>query len=151
MISKPLPSRIILVMKLSWKVRFHGPLLSPLHHFTAFTESDSTIIWLLRGLPMDNEIRIALWIASTSAWLISISGIGVEKRHKNFPNWSRRTPPMADFASFAFRDASTFHLREEKLGGDQALESRWDPRDWWERVWGDQSRHLRFLMISFGL
>lgn len=106
----------VLRMKCKMKLRFQGPEHSPLHHLTAFAESDSTITDENWSWEEACKIFNALWIVKTSAWLISIWGIGIEKRHMNFLSFPQSTPPIADFWDKGFNDASTFHFKE--LAGD---------------------------------
>ena len=110
---------LALRMKFRWKFKFHGPPFSPLHHDTAFDESDSRMNSLCLMALLDSEILIALWIARTSALFISMKGIGVEKRQIKFPLWFLRTPPIAEHDSHMLTDASTFHLTTLITGGHQ--------------------------------
>lgn len=105
------------LIKFRWKVKFQGPPHSLLHHRTAFVESDSRMNMQFWTLWFDNEILIARWIARTSALLISMNGIGEEKRHIKFPEWFLSTPPIAEHDSSSFTDASTFHLIKFVTGG----------------------------------
>lgn len=62
---------------------------------------------------------MALHIARTSAPLISVGGIGDEKRHWKLPSWFRKTPPTAKRDSDGMNEASTFHFKHSMRGGGQ--------------------------------
>lgn len=105
------------LMKLRWKFMFQGPPQSLLHHDTALKESDSRMIWLFFKSSLAKEIAIALWMARTSAQLISMNGMGEENKHLKIPWWFRSTPPMAEQKVFLLTEASTFHFTQLMLGG----------------------------------
>lgn len=98
------------LMKFNGKAKFQGPPESSRHHLTALAESDSMMMLdpLIESLLM--EILIARRIAKISAELISIFGIGLEKRA--IKRWSGplSTPPTAAWLKRTSNEASTFHL-----------------------------------------
>lgn len=104
---------------------FHGPPDSPLHHNTAFVESDSMIILNFFISLLDSEIAIARCIAKTSAQFISMYGMGEENKHMKFPRWFRKTPPIAEHDSTVCTEASTFHFRHLVSGGCQISGGIW--------------------------
>lgn len=67
-------------MKLRVKFKFHGPPFELLHHFEASYELDYRIKAESFNLSLLIEIWKALWMSITSDELISICGIGEEKR-----------------------------------------------------------------------
>lgn len=112
------------------KLRFHGPPSLFLHHLTALAESGSIkslVKELIRSQLLD--ILIARCIAKISALLISIGGIGEEKRQMKAPLLSRSTPLMAALKRVLLAEASTFHLRTFEGGGDQFLTSEASARE----------------------
>lgn len=130
------------------KLRFQGPPWLSLHHFTAFAESDSTI-------SLENEIRsqlldilIARWIASISALLMSILGMGVENRHTKCPWLLRSTPPIAALVWSLLTEASTFHLRMLLEGGDQIWEGEAAAEPGALLVQAGQCKHVGLRKIS---
>lgn len=96
--------------KLMTKFKFQGPSFLPLHHWTALRESDSTTIFACERLDSYLNCKYFCMIylhIRNRAW----------ERQRNLPWWSLRTPPIADFELLIFKDASTFHLKQEKSGG----------------------------------
>lgn len=100
------------LMKFNMKFKFQGPPSFPLHHLTAFDESDQKIIGeeLISGEEI--EILTAQKIAQTCAELISNGGMGhANKQMKNAASL-RRTPPMTLRLQIGSRDALVFHFKE---------------------------------------
>lgn len=87
-------------------------------HCTALWESNSiSISWDLNFSQL-REIWIVRWIASTSALLISIGGIGQENTHRNSPLQFLNTPPMVE--RIGLKEAFTFNLSVERGKADQS-------------------------------
>lgn len=105
------------LMKFSGKAKFQGPPDSSRHHLTALAESDSMMMFAPLIDSLLREILIARRIANISAELISILGIGLEKRAMK--RWSAplKTPPTAAWLKRLSNDASTFHLTHPMGGG----------------------------------
>lgn len=110
-------SLTLFLMKFRVKLRFHGPALSSIHHFTAFIELDSIIICEGSKRLHPSVSFFTRWIACTSAMLISMSGMGNENTQTKFPRWSLRTPPIAAWWHEGWKNASTFHFMTWMGGG----------------------------------
>lgn len=111
------PDDEMLRIKLRMNWIFHGLPDRAQHQPTTFFESDSMIIFLPCNPGLPWTIFNALWIAKTSAMLISIWGIGDENIHRNFPSESPRTPPIDVLIRIGCNEASTFHLMQWDGGG----------------------------------
>lgn len=100
----------IFLMKFRWKDKFQGPPSFEVHHLTALSESDSTMIFFIS---IRWELAAVIWkarnVAFTSALFISIGGIGVEKRQIKSPLEFLKTPPIAERFRRGLKEASTFH------------------------------------------
>lgn len=142
---------IAFLMKLIINVKFQGPSRLPLHQFTAFAESDSIMILLLENMSSRDEIYKARWIASTSTWFISMKGRGREKIHRNFPELSRKTPPVAEHDEDDLVDASTFHFKELKGAGDHWFDAYDGEHAFFRLLFTPHVRQYGFLRISLEL
>lgn len=67
------------------KVQVPRSPVSALHHDTVLAESDSRMVERFCRLWLAREMVMALWMARTSAQLISIGGMGDENMQINFP------------------------------------------------------------------
>lgn len=112
-------------MKFRWKFKFHGPPSSLLHHWTAFAESDSIVSFAVFKASHDRVIFTARCIASISALLISMKGIG-----EKINTWNSR----CDFARLHLLP----HVRSE--------DSWRHPRSIWLCVMAEDSMTLLWVM-----